>query len=283
MARTAQAPAPAEAARDSIPDQSAARTGWRSLFPTRASMIVWPLLTVLLLCGVWQLVSELGIVDPIILPPPTEVASALFDLVQLNYFWVAVKITVTETLLGFLIGCTAGFVLGTLTGMFRPFRYATYPLVVAFQNTPRVALAPLFLTWFGFGITARYVMAATICFFPLLISVVVGMETVDDNARTLMRSFGASRWETYRKLTLPSSLPIVFAGLKTAMTLALIGAIVAEFVGGNDGIGVLIKTFNFQLNVAEGFASIVMLMIIGLTLYGLVELIDKKVVFWRSH
>ena len=107
---------------------------------------------------------------------------------------------------------------------------------------PRVALAPVFLTWFGFGITSKIVMAATICFFPVLVNIILGLETVDKNARDLMRSFGASKWEEYRKLTLPSSLPAIFASLKVAITLALIGAIVAEFVGATEGMGVLIRT-----------------------------------------
>jgi NitT/TauT family transport system permease protein len=98
-----------------------------------------------------------------------------------------------------------------------------------------------------------------------------------------MRSFGASKWEEYRKLTLPSSLPAIFAGLKVAITLALIGAIVAEFVGATEGMGVLIKTFNFQLQVAEGFAVILALSIIGLILYGITELLERKIVFWRGH
>jgi NitT/TauT family transport system permease protein len=233
--------------------------------------------------GVWEFVSRLEIVNPIVLPPATEVVKAFYYLMSDNFFWTAVWVTVQETLIGFLIGCTAAWVLGTLIGLSDTFRYATYPVIVAFQNTPRVAFAPLFLTWFGFGIMSKIMMAAAICFFPLLIAVVVGLQTVDASARTLMQSFGASRWQMYWKLGLPSSLPLFFAGLKTAMTLALIGAIVAEFIGANEGIGVLIKTFNFQLNVAESFAAIVALMIIGLILYGLMELADKKIVFWRAQ
>jgi NitT/TauT family transport system permease protein len=117
----------------------------------------------------------------------------------------------------------------------------------------------------------------------VLLAVVVGLQTVDDDSRTLMRSLGASRWEEYRKLSLPSSLPIIFSGLKNAITLALIGAIVAEFIGASEGMGVLIKTFNFQLEVAEGFAVIIALMLFGLILYGIMELLDNKIVFWRSR
>lgn len=243
----------------------------------------WPLLTATLLVGLWELLSRTETVDPIILPPATDVGESFVELVQTSFFWENAWVTIQETLIGFAIGCSIAFVLGTLVGISRVWRYAVYPYAVAFQVTPRVALAPLFLTWFGFGISSKIVMAATICFFPVLISVVVGLETVDRDARTLMRSFGASRWETYSKLSLKSSLPYVFAGLKTAMTLALIGAIVAEFVGTNEGLGLLIKTFNFQLNVADGFAVIVALMIIGLILYWIVDFIDRKVVFWRGQ
>jgi NitT/TauT family transport system permease protein len=245
--------------------------------------VLWPAGAALAILALWEVLSRTEIVDPIILPPASDVAVALVELVQTEFFWTNTRATVYETLLGFIIGVTAAWVIGTLIGIFRPFRLAIYPLAVAFQNTPRVALAPLFLTWFGFGLSSKVVMAATICFFPVLIGVVVGLETVDSDARTLMRSLGASRWDTYRRLSLPSSLPIIFAGVKQAMTLALIGAIVAEFVGASEGMGVMIKTFNFQLEVADGFAVIVALMIIGLLLYGVVEWLDRKIVFWRGH
>jgi NitT/TauT family transport system permease protein len=247
------------------------------------SVVFWPVLALVLMLGLWESLSRTEIVDPIILPPFTDVVVSLVDLVQTDFFWDNTWTTVFETLVGFVLGVGTAWILGTLIGIFRPFRLAVYPLAVAFQNTPRVALAPLFLTWFGFGLSSKYVMAATICFFPVLIAVVVGLETVDSDSRTLMRSLGASRWELYRKLSLPSSLPIIFSGVKQAMTLALIGAIVAEFVGASEGMGVMIKTFNFQLEVADGFAVILALMIIGLLLYGIVEFLDQKIVFWRGH
>lgn len=242
-----------------------------------------PVITLIVLIGIWQFLSETEIVNPIIVPSFTEVMSALWGLLSEDFFWEATWVTMKETLIGFAIGVVGAWILGTLIGMFRLFRLSFYPLVVAFQITPRIALAPLFLTWFGFGITSKIVLAATICFFPVLLNVVVGLDNVDKDGQRLMRSFGASRWEEYRRLALPSSLPIVFAGIKTAMTLALIGAIVAEFVGASEGMGVLIKTFNFQLQVAEGFAVIIALAILGLILYGITELIENKIVFWRGH
>lgn len=249
----------------------------------KIATVVWPTIAMIAFIAIWELICQLEIVNPIIVPAASDVADALIDLFQQGYFWENTWVTVKETLIGFFIGVGGAWVLGTLIGIFRIFRLAFYPLVIAFQIMPRIALAPLFLTWFGFGITSKIVMAATICFFPVLIGVVVGLDNVDKDARSLMRSFGASRWEEYRKLSLPSSLPIIFAGVKTAMTLALIGAIVAEFVGGSEGMGVLIKTFNFQLEVAAGFAVIVALAIIGLILYWITELIENKLVFWRGH
>lgn len=245
-------------------------------------VIAWPLLTVVIIWAVWAALVRGGVVARIILPLPSEVIVAFWRLMQQTFFWSNIRITVVETLLGFAIGCGAGWLLGSAMSLSSLVSRATYPLVVAFQNTPRIALAPVFLTWFGFGITARVVMSAVICFFPVVISVIVGMQTVDTDMKMLMHSYGANQWVMYRKVVLPWSLPVVFSGVKTAMTLALLGAIVGEFVGGTGGVGTLIKTFNFQLDVAEGFASIAALMIVGLLLYGLVELVDRRVVYWRG-
>jgi NitT/TauT family transport system permease protein len=245
--------------------------------------IGWPLLALAILLGFWELASALGMVDPLILPPPSEIGPALVDLVQQGFFWEATWVTVQETLLGFALGVAGAWVLGTAIGLSRVTRLAIYPLVVAFQITPRIALAPLFIAWLGFGMSGKVMMAATLCFFPVLINVIVGIDGVDDDARKVLRSYGASRWDTYRKLTMPSSLPVILAGVKTAVTLALIGAIVGEFVGGSEGLGVVLKDFYFQLEVASGFAIIIALAVIGLAVYGAVELVERRLVFWRGH
>jgi NitT/TauT family transport system permease protein len=244
---------------------------------------VLPTVVMLVILGAWELASRTSTVNPLILPPFTSVASALFDLAQTSYFWTAARVTAIETLIGFVAGSVLAFVFGSLIGMFRWARYSFYPPAVAVQITPRVALAPLFLTWFGFGMTSRIVMAASLCFFPVLLNVVVGMDTADEHAKTFMRSLGASKWQAYRKLYLPSTLALIFAGLKNAITLALIGVIVAEFVGGAQGLGVLVKTYNFQLDVANGFAVIIALMIFGLILYLAMEILDRKIIFWRTR
>jgi NitT/TauT family transport system permease protein len=249
----------------------------------RLSTFFWPTVAVIAFLAIWEWISKSGTVNEIILPAPSNVFTALIELAQTADFWQDTWVTTQETVIGFVIGVTVAWVLGTLIGLFRFFSLALYPIIVAIEIVPRIALAPVFLTWFGFGIGSKIMMAAAICFFPVLINVILGVRTVDTSARALMRSFGASRLEEYRKLTLPSSAPAIFAALKVAIVFALTGAIVAEFVGANEGMGILIKTLNFQLLIAESFAVIIGLAIMGLIFYGVTTVLEAKIVFWRGH
>ena len=247
------------------------------------ALVVPPVITTLILLGIWEFVSSSGMVDEIILPAPTSIADAMGQIVGESFFWNATWVTTQEALIGFGAGVLVAWTLGTLIGLFRRFSLAVYPPVVAFQIMPRVALAPVFLTWFGFGITSKIVMAATICFFPVLVNTILGMQGVSRDARALMRSLGASKWEEYRKLLLPASLPAIFASLKVAIALALIGAIVAEFLGASEGMGVLLREFSFQLRIAESFAVLVALSLLGLVLYGVAALLESRLIFWRGR
>ena len=253
----------------------------RSLLDSKVAKIGLPLIVLAAAIAAWEIAVQSGLVNPITVPAASETFSALLSVMQTGYFWEATWLTLQETLYGFLVGATAGLVIGALTGTFKLFRTALWPFVVAFQNTPRVALAPVFLTWFGFGMTSQVVMAAVICFFPVVINTVAGLASVDDNARTLFRTYGATTPQTFFRLTLPTAAPVAFAGIKTALTLALLGAIVGEFVGAAEGLGVLVKEFNFQLEVAKGFAVVIFLALIGLVLYGLIELVEKRLITWK--
>jgi NitT/TauT family transport system permease protein len=249
----------------------------------KLAIIVPPTISALVLLGIWQWLSKSGTVNEIILPAPTDIAAALVRIVQESFFWDAAWVTAQEALIGFAAGVAVALVLGTLIGLFRFFSLAFYPLVVVFQIMPRVALAPVFLTWFGFGISSKIVMAATICFFPVLVNTILGLQGVSKDARALMRSFGASKWEEYRKLMLPSSLPAIFASLKVAITLALIGAIVAEFLGASEGMGVLLREFSFQLLIPESFAVLIALSMMGMVFFGLAVLLESRLIFWRGR
>ncbi|MCW5720950.1 MAG: ABC transporter permease [Devosia sp.] len=260
--------------------QNAVRPLEVPLYQRKTVRIGLPILILLITCLSWEGLSRSGVVNPITLPPISAIAFAFFELLGKRFFWEAVIVTLQETMLGFVIGASVGLVIGAMTGTFPMFRVALFPFIVAFQNTPRVALAPVFLTWFGFGMTSKVVMAAVICFFPVVINTVAGLAAVDQNGRLLYKTLGASTRQTFFKFTLPSAAPITFAGIKTALTLALLGAIVAEFVGGSEGLGVLVKEFNFQLRVDMAFAVILVLASIGLILYGLIEIAERKIIFW---
>jgi NitT/TauT family transport system permease protein len=249
----------------------------------RVALIVPPTISFLVFLGIWQALSKSGTVDEIILPAPTDIADALVQIVQESFFWEATWVTAQEALIGFAAGVLIAWILGTLIGLFRTFSLMLYPPIVAFQIMPRVALAPVFIAWFGLGIASKIVMAATICFFPVLVNTILGLEGVSKDSRALMRSLGASRWEEYRKLLLPASLPAIFASLKVAIALALIGAIVAEFLGASEGMGVLLREFSFQLRIAEGFAVLVALSGLGLIFFLVAVLLESRLIFWRGR
>ena len=273
---------------DSSPGgRSASRlsTGRRlyGLLQIHPGVVLSPLSFVLLLL-VWEMVSRAGLVAPIVLPPPSRVWDGLVILFTAPWFPQHVWLTTAETLIGFVVGGFAAILLGIVMVNMPLFKEVIYPYVVAFQVMPKVVLAPIFITWFGFGIESKIVMAIAISFFPVVINTVVGLESVEENASLLMRSLVASRRQIFCKLAWPTALPSIFAGLKTSLTLALIGALVAEFVTSKEGLGTLITTFSFELKVYLVFAVIIVVSVLGLVLYGIMEYLDRKVVFWRrSH
>jgi NitT/TauT family transport system permease protein len=234
---------------------------------------------------VLEIAARTGLVTRLIMPAPSEVGEAIVMLAQQEYFWNNFYWTAFEAGAGFVLGVALGFASGLIIGISNFARKSIYPLAVAVQSTPQVAIAPLFLIWFGFGIAPRVFFAALSCFFPVLVAVVVGLNAADQDARTLLRSLGASRWTMFRKLLLPAALPTIFAGLRLAVPSALVGAIVGEFVGGNLGLGVMITTFNSQLQIAESFAVVVVLAVMGYGSYLVVEILDRRVVSWshREH
>ena len=154
------------------------------------------------------------------------------------------------------------------------------PYAVALQVTPRIAIAPLIIAWAGFGYNSKIWIAAIIAFFPVYVNALTGILTVDEDAREMFRSLGASRWQTFTHLMVPGSLPIMFAGLKTAAGLSLVGAVVGEFISAERGLGVLVQQFSSQLAIADAFAVILMLMFLGLLLYGTMEWLERTTVFW---
>lgn len=164
--------------------------------------------------------------------------------------------------------------------MSRHVEYFLYPFIVMFQAMPKVALAPLIIVWFGLGITSKVVQAALTAFFPLMVNTIVGLRSAEEERVNLMRSLAASEMQIFRMLRLPNALPFIIAGLEIAMIFALIGAIVAEFVGAQAGLGMLIQSMNFTLDVAGQFSVLLMLSVLGLVLNACILFIRRRVLFW---
>jgi NitT/TauT family transport system permease protein len=228
----------------------------------------------------WEAASWLGLLNEIIVPPPSAVAGAFGNLLFSDYLGRHFSATLLVTLVGFVAGGGGAFALGAAMVMYSRVRRAVYPSALILQTMPRVALAPVFITWFGFGFAPKIVMAATICFFPVLINTIVGMTDVEEEALLLIRSHRGTRWQEFVELRLPNAAPAIFAGLKAAITFSLVGAVVVELVGAKEGLGVLIERFSFSLQIPLVFATIFLLAVMGMILYGLMEVIDRRVVFW---
>ncbi|MDM0005074.1 ABC transporter permease [Variovorax sp. J22G73] len=230
----------------------------------------------------WQLVvSALG-VSHLIFPGPVGVARSVYEVFQSGEVWPHLWVTLYEILAGFALGAFAGFVLGALIGQSALLELVLYPYVVAFQTVPKVAVAPLFVLWFGFDTTSKVVITATIVFFPVLANTIVGLRSAPREQIDLMHAFTASGWHVFRMVRLPHALPYVFAGLDIGIVLAVIGAIVGEFVGAQAGLGYLILQRNFSMDAAGMFAILIVLSAIGIVLHGVVKAIARRVVFWAD-
>jgi NitT/TauT family transport system permease protein len=221
-------------------------------------------------------------VPAFILPPPSKVAVALWRGFSTGLYIKHGYYTVVETLLGFVLGAALGFFLGAAVAMSRWVEFFLYPYIVMFQSLPKVALAPLIVIWFGLGLTSKIVNAALVAFFPLLVNTMVGLRSADEDRVSLMRSLAASERQIFWMLRLPNALPFVMAGLDVAMILALIGAIVAEFVGAQSGLGMLIQSMNFTMDVSGQFSVLLILSVLGLILNRLILMLHRRVLFWDS-
>ena len=240
-------------------------------------------LTIILFCSsilVWELVVRAFEVPTFIFPAPSQVAVALWRGFASGLYQKHLAHTLLETVLGFLLGSALGFFLGTAVALNRYVEYFFYPYIVMFQSLPKVALAPLIVVWFGLGLRSQVVNAALVAFFPLLVNTMVGLKSADEDRLNLMRSLAASESQIFWMLRLPNALPFVMAGLDVAMIFALIGAIVAEFVGARAGLGMLIQSMNFNMDVSGQFSVLLILSVVGLLLNRCILLIRRRILFW---
>ena len=240
------------------------------------------LLTFVIFITIWEMAVRFQWVSALILPSPFAVVAAWWDLaIVRGIIWGHFFTTLTEVLVGFLIGATFGVGIAILSAINPTFRRLVSPYMVALQVTPRIAIAPIIVAWLGFGMEPKMAIAAIICFFPMFINALTGLMQVDHENLEMFESMRANKWQIFRHLQLPGAMPVIMAGFKTGISLALIGAIVGEFVSASEGIGVLIQRFSFQLLLPEAFASLIMLTAMGLLLYWIATFADRHIVFWH--
>ncbi len=230
----------------------------------------------------WQALTVLTRLPAFILPSPWSVGVRLLRELAAGPLLRHTAVTLTEVLAGLLLGVAFATTLGYGLSKSRAIERVLTPYIVASQSIPMVAVAPLLVIWFGPGRLSKVLICALIVFFPVLVNTVVGVRSVPDDLRELMRSLRATRWQTFTKLELPSAMPVLLGGLKIGATLSVIGAVVGEFVGAEAGLGFLINLARGRYDTPLVFVAILMLMGMALTFYGLVALLERRLLRWRD-
>lgn len=244
-----------------------------------------PPLVLAALIGAWQIAASTGAIadalhlEPYLVPSPSEIGTALWENRSLlaENAWV----TLQEVLLGFLCALLAGLGFALVLHLSETLRYATYPLLIASQTIPIIVLAPILITWFGFGIGPKLIVIALIAFFPISINTLDGLRSVDPEATKMMRTLDASRWQILQRVEAPTALPYMFSGAKIAVSVAVIGAVFGEWVSAEAGLGRLIFQDNAHLETAREFAAVAVLSAMAIGLFGLLALAERRIVNWR--
>jgi len=227
----------------------------------------------------WELLIRLLHVQEFVLPAPSAIAQTM--IARQPELFAAALITSGEVVSGFLLSALAGIALALLIARFDRFGRALYPLVVLFQNVPKIALAPLFILWFGYDLSPKVALIVVIAFFPVALDMLAGLQSVDPNLVALLQSVGAGRTEILRRAQIPHSLPYLMSGLKIAITLSVIGAIVGEFAGASAGLGYIIQFASTQMETSLVFAALVEVSILGVFFYYAVEAFEHVYIDWR--
>lgn len=255
-------------------------SGEPSAMPKRLT-IGLPVLTFALIIGAWWAAVRFTDVPEYLLPAPQDVFARIVE--DASQLWRHGVITVQEIVIGFGLTIATAVPMGLLLALSPMAKQAVYPLIVFIQLVPKIAVAPLLLVWFGFGIESKILLVVLLTFFPLLLASMAGFAILDQRLLYLTKSMGASTWQTFRYLRFPSALPVIFSGLKTSATIAATAAIVAEFVGANQGLGYLLLQGTSRLDTELIFAILLVLTLIGLALNYIVELGEYLMTPWQRN
>jgi NitT/TauT family transport system permease protein len=234
------------------------------------------------LLAAWEAVPRLFGISELLLPRASIVGRALVDQLQRGLIHENLLVTLWEALAGFAIGGSSAIVVAALITRSPLVERALLPYLVGLQALPKVALAPLLVVWLGFGLGSKIAIATVIAFFPVLINSMIGFTTVEAEKMELMRSLVASEWQIFRIVRFPNALPFIFAGLNVAIVFSITGALVGEFVGAKQGLGMLLLQFNFNMDIGGMFAVLIVLALMGTVLHGLVRALHRRLIFWSQ-
>jgi putative hydroxymethylpyrimidine transport system permease protein len=245
-----------------------------------------PVLVLAFLLGAWELAARWDVIadalgiEPFLVPAPSDVGDSLWSdrELLLENAWV----TIQEVLAGFAIAAVAGFGFALLLHLSDTLRRALYPLLVASQTVPVIAIAPILGVWLGFGIGPKLAIIALVCFFPITVNALDGLRSVDPELPRMMRTLDATRGQILRRVEIPSALPFLLSGAKIAAVVSVIGAVFGEWSGADEGLGHLILVAQGQVQTARVFAAVVVLSVLALVLFGALALIERRIAWWRA-
>lgn len=239
-----------------------------------------PVVFVIAVLALWWVATTLKWVQPFIIPSPADTWNAFADNVPylLQHTWV----TTYETVIGFVIAVVVGLFVAVVMVYSKGLEQTLYPVILFAQVIPKIAIAPLFVVWLGFGASPKILVAVLMAFFPVVISGLAGLRTVDPEILQLTSTMGAGKFKTFLKVRLPASLPELLSGLKVAATLAVTGAVVGEFVGANEGLGYVILQANGNLDTAMLFAALIIMSLMGVILFAIIQIAEKFLIPWHS-
>ncbi len=240
------------------------------------------LLLVVVVIGL-EIYTRSGAVSTLLVPPPSSIFHAFWDGMLRGVYLEPLLNSMWAGLVGFLIAVVLGFVGGGLLASLPRLERILFPYIVAFQSTPLIAIAPLIIIWVGFGIESKIAVVVVVCFFPILVNTLQGLRLRDRDRQELAVALGATKWQVFRYIRLPGSMPYVFAGLHVSAIFAVLGAIVAEFVGARDGLGTMMNEQRASFNVPGVFAILIILMIVGLAVNLSMKALEKRATFWARE
>ncbi|KAF1044751.1 ABC transporter permease [uncultured Delftia sp.] len=236
----------------------------------------------LVLLGLWELLVRQWGLSALVLPAPSAIAASLWTGLATGYFWPHIWATLQALLLGLAAGSAIGLLAGMALAESELLERVLKPYVVVSQVVPKLALAPLFVLWFGFGMLPTVLITALICFFPLMENTLTGLRQVDAQRLQLFRMLGATRLQTLLRLKLPTGLPATLAGLRVAVVLALVGAVVAEFMGASRGLGAVVIAAQGMMDTTLMFAALVLIAAMGLLLYQACLVLERRLLRSRA-